>query len=61
VVLIGEKNGKREEMYKKIAGNDIFDEISKENISKIFQKAIDELEKQLDGNVGPNGKIDVII
>jgi hypothetical protein len=38
-------------MYKKIAGNDIFDEISKENIAKIFQKAIDELEKQLDGNV----------
>jgi hypothetical protein len=38
-------------MYKKIAGNDIFEEITKENITKIFQKAIDELEKQLDGNI----------
>lgn len=61
VILIWEKNGKREEMYKKIAWNDIFEDISKENIAKIFQKSIDELEKQLDGNVGPNGKIDVII
>ncbi len=61
VVLIGEKNGKREEMYKKIAWNDILEEISFENIEKLLETSILELEKQLDGNVGPNGKIDVII
>lgn len=61
VKLIGEKNGKREEIYEKIVGTDIMDEINRENIKNTLLKSIHVLEKQLDWVPSPNGKIDVII
>lgn len=59
--LVGEKDGKREEIYEKITGNDILDQINSENIQKVIQQSIEVLEKQLDGIPTPSGKLDVVI
>lgn len=59
--LVGEKDGKREEIYEKITWDHILDEINEENIKKIFENSLEVLEKQLSGIPSPSGKIDVII
>lgn len=61
IKLIGEKDGKREEIYEKIVGTDIMHKLNKQNIKETLLKSIEVLEKQLDGEASPNGKIDVII
>lgn len=61
IKLIGEKDSKREEIYEKIVGTDIMHKFNKQNIKETLLKSIEVLEKQLDGESSPNGKIDVII
>lgn len=61
IKLLGEKNNISEEVYEKITGVDILEELNYENIKKCLVWAINVLEKQLDWIPSPNWKIDVII
>jgi len=59
--LIGQKDGKREEVFEKITGTDIFDSLTPARLEKLFDTTVQTLQTQLDAAPSPSGKIDVII
>lgn len=61
IKLIWEKNWNREEIFEKITWTDILEKFEKENFKKYLENAIKTLEKQLNWEKSPSGKIDVII
>jgi len=61
IKLIGEKDGKREEVFEKITGTDILDTLTVERLEKLFKNTVNTLQTQLTALPSPSGKIDVII
>jgi len=61
IKLIGEKNGKREEVFEKITGTGIFDTLTRERLQELFIQTVRTLQTQLNAEPSPSGKIDVII
>jgi len=61
IKIIGEKDGKREEVFEKITGTDILDTLTRERLQKLFIDTIHTLQTQLDAEPSPSGKIDVVI
>lgn len=61
IKLVWEKNWVSEEVFEKIAGVDIIDNMTYENLEKSILNAISDLEKQFMGEPSPSGEMDVII